>query len=343
MSEKTGSKLIFLTGATGLVGSHVAEEALRRGHRVRALVRASSDTKLLDSWGVEKVYGDLADAEALRRGVEGADWVINCAAKVGDWGSLADFRKLNVEALGVLLDAAVEASVERFVHVSSLGVYEPRDHFGTDETTTPAVNALDGYTRSKVEAEALAITYFKKKNLPLAVVRPGFIYGERDRTVLPKLLSALRSGRFAYFGSGEQILNCVYVKNLTHAIFLAAESPGAVGEVFNITDGGRVTKREFVGLVAKLAGLKPPTRRIPLKLAWILAVSLERLASLRGATSPPLVNKARYKFLGLNLDYSVEKARRVLGYAPPFTTEAGLSAAVGDLLQTDLRPAVASG
>src|SRR4051794_28432570 len=75
----TGSKTIFVTGATGLVGSHAVEEALRRGHRVRALVRASSDTRRLDAWGVEKVPGDLADAEALRRGVASADWVFNCA------------------------------------------------------------------------------------------------------------------------------------------------------------------------------------------------------------------------------------------------------------------------
>src|SRR4051812_12087227 len=95
----SATKTIFLTGATGLVGSHVAEEAVRRGHKVRALVRASSDTRFLDSLGVEKVPGDLEDAESLRRGVAGADWVINCAAKVGDWGPLEEFRRLNVDAL----------------------------------------------------------------------------------------------------------------------------------------------------------------------------------------------------------------------------------------------------
>src|SRR6478752_6597488 len=139
MSEQP--KTIFVTGGTGLV-------------------RASSDTRNLDAWGVEKVPGDLADASALRRGVEGADWVFNCAAKVGDWGTLEEFRKLNVDALRLLLDAAADARVERFVHVSSLGVYEGRDHFGTDETVSPAAQSLDAYTRSKSEAEALAIDYY---------------------------------------------------------------------------------------------------------------------------------------------------------------------------------------
>src|SRR5262249_31213114 len=157
-------KTIFITGATGLVGSHATEEALGRGHRVKALVRGSSDTRWLDTLGVEKIAGDLEDAESLRRGVEGADWVFNCAAKVGDWGTLEEFRRLNVAALRLLLDAAADARVERMVHVSSLGVYEGRDHFGTDETVAPAAQSLDAYTRSKVEAEALALQYVKERN-----------------------------------------------------------------------------------------------------------------------------------------------------------------------------------
>jgi 2-alkyl-3-oxoalkanoate reductase len=321
-------KTIFITGATGLVGSHAAEEALRRGHRVRALVRAGSDTRWLDEWGVEKVHGDLEDADSLRRGVEGADWVFNCAAKVGDWGTLEDFRRLNVAAFRLLLDAAVDARVARFVHVSSLGVYEGRDHFGTDETEPVAAQSLDAYTRSKVEAEQLALTYFKEKGLPLSVVRPGFIYGPRDRTVLPKLLDALRKKRFFYFGSGDQALNCIYVKNLVQAVFLAAEVPEAVGEVFNVTDGAGVTKKAFVGRVAELAGLKPPTRKIPLWLAWALAVLMERRARRKNSPVPPLVNRARYKFLGLNLDFSIEKARRVLGYDPRYSTAEGLAEAM---------------
>jgi nucleoside-diphosphate-sugar epimerase len=350
-------KTIFITGGTGLVGSHAIEEALKRGHVVRALVRPSSDTRWLDQWRVSKVLGDLEDESALRQGVAGADWVFNCAAKVGDWGELDEFRKLNVDSLRLLLDAATEAKIQRFVHVSSLGVYEARNHFGTDEMVPPAINSLDAYTRSKSEAEALALAYCSKSdavtsvdelpyvvatlrqarfangNLAVVVVRPGFIYGERDRTVLPKLVGSLKRGVFAYFGSGQQILNCIYVQNLVHGIFLAAEAPEAVGKVFNLTDGQPVTKRQFVGRVAELAGLKPPRRKIPLWLARTLATLLERRAKRRKDPNPPLVNKARYKFLGLNLDYSIERARKVLGYQPIYTTEQGLEAAMADLLQ----------
>jgi 2-alkyl-3-oxoalkanoate reductase len=322
---------VFLTGGTGLVGSHVAEEAVARGWHVKALAREGADTRFLEKLGVELVRGDLADSAAMKSGVEGCDIVINCAAKVGDWGTLEEFRSLNVVALKKLLDAMVDAKTKRFVHVSSLGVYEGRDHFGTDETTPPATNSLDAYTRSKCEAEAMVMQYVTEKGLQASVVRPGFIYGERDRTVLPKMLVNMRRGILRYFGSGDQALNCVYVKNLVSAIFLAGEKPEAIGEVFNITDGERVSKKDFIGTTARLAGLKEPTRHIPLKLAWILALVVERIARLRGRKTPPIINKARFKFLGLNLDFSIEKARRVLGYEPPYTWQNGLQRAVAEV------------
>jgi nucleoside-diphosphate-sugar epimerase len=216
------------------------------------------------------------------------------------------------------------------VHVSSLGVYEGRDHHGSDETVPPAASSLDAYTRSKTEAEALVLKYHKERSLPAAIVRPGFIYGERDRTVLPKLLMNLRRGTFAYFGSGEQALNCIYVKNLVHGIFLAAENPAALGEFFNLTDGEPVSKIRFVSRVAELAGLRPPTRHIPLGLARLLATVVEGGAKLRGARNAPIINKARFKFLGLHLDYSIDKARRILGYQPPYSFDEAIERAMAE-------------
>ena len=170
----------------------------------------------------------------LQAGVAGADWVFNCAAKVGDWGTLQEFRRLNVDALRLLLDAAVPAQLERFVHVSSLGVYEGRDHYGTDESVPPAANSLDAYTRSKTEAEALVLEYHRRQGLPAAIVRPGFIYGERDRTVLPKLLLQLARGSFMYFGSGRAETQ-LHLRDKPGARIFSrrARDSAAVGEHFN--------------------------------------------------------------------------------------------------------------
>jgi nucleoside-diphosphate-sugar epimerase len=116
-----------------------------------------------------------------------------------------------------------------------------------------------------------------------------------------------------------------------------------LGEVFNVTDGQSVTKKQFVSRVAQLAGLEPPTRRIPLRLAKTLATIVEGIAKFRGAKNPPIINKARYKFLALHLDYSIEKARRVLGYQPPFSFEEGIERAMTEHSSAGPRETAAAG
>jgi nucleoside-diphosphate-sugar epimerase len=317
-------KLCLVTGATGCVGGHVTEKLLAEGHRVRTLVRPTSDTKLLDSWGVEKIAGDLTDRAALERAAAGVNIVVHTAAKVGDWGPVDEYLRVNVGGLRDMLDALAGQPLDRFVHVSSLGVYEARDHFGTDETTPPATRHLDGYTQSKVESEKLVLEYHRSKGLPVVVIRPGLIYGPRDRVVVPRLVENIRNGRFRYFGSSDKAMNSIFVGNLVDAIMLAIQNPAAVGQVYNVTDDDPTSKRRFFGTAARLAGLPEPTRKIPLGLARFLAPIFAGIARLRGGTRPPLINPARIKFLGLNLDYSCEKAKRELGYKPRWTFDAGM-------------------
>ena len=142
-----------------------------------------------------------------------------------------------------------------------------RDHYGTDETVPPAANSLDAYTRSKTEAEALVIEYHQKHGLP-GGDRAAGIHLRRARPHRPAQTPLeSQAGQLHVLRIGRAALNCIYVKNLVSGIFLAAENPAAVGEVFNLTDGQTVTKKQFVGRVAELAGLKAPTRRLPLGLA----------------------------------------------------------------------------
>ena len=200
--------VLLITGATGLVGSHVAEEARRRNIPTRALVRADSDTALLDRWGVEKIVGNMTDADSMRQAVAGAATVVHCAAKVGDWGPVEEYREVNVRGLEKLLEAVTAAgSVKRFLHVSSLGVYPARDHHGTDESEPPNLAAIDGYTRTKAEAEHVVERFVREHKLPAVTLRPGFIYGPRDRTVFPKLLQKLKSGEFRMIGSRDKLMN----------------------------------------------------------------------------------------------------------------------------------------
>lgn len=335
--------LMLVTGATGLVGSHVVESALKRGYRVRALVRPTSHTGLPEHGNVETVVGDLTEAKTLFKAAEGVDTVVHCAAKVGDWGPLAEYRRLNVEALDVLLRAAeYQDTLKRFVFLSSLSVYPARHHFGTDETEPICLKGLDAYTRTKAEGEQLVGRYVREHGLPAIILRPGFLYGPRDRTVLPRLLERLRAGQVVFFGSGEQKLNHTYVKNLVDAVLLAVAYPTATGQAYNITDQPTVSKRRFIATLAELTGCEVPTKKIPLWLARGLAGCLETSYRLLRKQRAPLVSKARYKFLGLNLDFSIEKAKRELGYRPRWNLLAGMQESADWIRREPLKPAAAA-
>jgi nucleoside-diphosphate-sugar epimerase len=313
----TDRDLVLVTGATGLVGSHVAEQARNRGYQVRALVRQPSQASDLSRWGVELVAGDMTNRDSLTRATSGATVIVHCAAKVGDWGPTSDYRIVNVDGLRHLLEAAASsATLRRFVHISSLGVYPARDHYGTDEFEPVSTTGIDGYTLTKVEAENLVRDHIRDHRLPAVILRPGFIYGPRDRTILPRLLARLKNGGFKFLGTGRQLLNNTYVGNLVEAILLAIEKDNVVGELFNVSDDRLVSRREFIGAICQNAGLPMPTKAVPLPVAKLLASLMEGVYRALGKQEAPLLSSARIKFLGLNLDFSIDKARRELGYQP---------------------------
>lgn len=295
-------------------------------------MRGDSDTRLLDRIGVEKVAGELTDPESLQRACAAVTLIVHCAAKVGDWGPVDDYRAVNVRGLEHLLNAAeASGSLRRFIHISSLGVYEGRDHYGTDETVPPSTTGMDGYTLTKVEAEQLVLRHIRDKKLPATILRPGFIYGPRDRTVLPRLLERLKAGQVKYFGTGEQLMNNTFVLNLVDVIFDVIDKPEAIGQIYNVTDGALVSKRDFISTVATLAGYEVPRAAVPLRVARLLTTASEKAYRWLGKREAPLLSNAKYKFLGLNLDFSIEKAKRELGYLPRFTFQEGMTQTIDSL------------
>ncbi len=324
--EFTEQDKLLVTGATGLVGSHVVERARKENIPTRVIVRENSDQDLLKEWGVEIVHGDLTDKESLRQAVEGVTAIVHCAARVGDWGPVENYREVNVRGTEALLNAAeATGALKRFVQISSLGVYRARDHHGTDENEPPNTDGIDGYTLTKVESEQLILQHVKEKNLPAIVLRPGFIYGPRDRIVLPRLMEKLKTNSFAFLGDGTKLMNNTFVGNLVDAIFLALNRDDLTGEVFNIRDARLVSKREFMETIAEAAGFDKPEKQVPLGVAKFLARVMEGTAKLLGKKEAPLLSNARVKFLGLNLDYSIDKAKQELGYEPKVDYAEGMT------------------
>lgn len=314
----------LVTGATGLLGSHIAERLAARGHSVRALVRDGSDTRFLRSLGVEISAGDLADREACRRASRGVGVVYHSAAKVGDWGAWAEFQRGCLDATTNLAEAAIASGVGRFVHVSSTSAYgHPPEGGPPIEESAPLGRNLwrawDYYTRSKVECERLLWGLAGGRGLPLTVIRPSWLYGERDRTTADRLIRRLRRGGVPLIGRGENPLSAIYAGEVAEAAILAASDPGSRGEAYNVTDQGPITQRQYFDLWAEAAGGPPIRKRARYRTVFALAFLLEAAGRLSRSPRPPLITRYATWLMGRNLSYSTEKARAKLGWAPAFS------------------------
>jgi nucleoside-diphosphate-sugar epimerase len=319
---------ILITGASGMVGSLLARRLAEAGHNIRAMVRSAHRQPPLEGLDVELYQADLAEPESLPPALAGIDVVVHTAAHLGDWGPAEKFWAINVLALEHLLTAAYRKSrLRRWIQISSLGIYPARHHDGTDETVPPDLHGLDGYTRTKAEAEVLLGRHMDAYGLPAVILRPGFMYGPGDRNVVPRVIERIAAGQMKLVGSGQKVLNNTYVGNLVDAIVLALEKDEALGQTFNIRDERLVTREEFVNTIADYMG-KPHPGRVPQWLARASVGFIEGFARARGATTAPLLTRARIKFLTLNLDFSIEKARRLLGYQPRVDFREGIGEAL---------------
>lgn len=322
-------KQMLVTGASGMVGRHVVRQAVESGYRIRALVQPGHDKSPIDGLGCEIVYGDLTDPHTAGPLVEGVDVVVHTAGLVGDWGPITEYKAINQDAVGTLLEAVRRRGtpIDRFVHISSLGVYRWGDHYGEDETVPPDYVGYDGYTTTKAQAELICQRYIDEHGLPVVMIRPGFMYGEGDRHVMPRVVETLRNGRMMMIGDGKKVLDNLYVGNCADAILLAVENPAAIGQIYNIRDERLVDRNEYVGTVCQAIGAKMP-RRVP---CWLAKNAIKPLAAIRravGSHSPPIVTKPRFKFMALNLEYSIEKAKRELGYRPRVDFAEGITIAL---------------
>lgn len=320
---------VLVTGATGFIGGHIAEEAAQGGYYVRTMARKISHSDSADNPGLEVYRGDLLNAIHAERAVAGCSVIVHAAAKIGDWGGDSEYLRANLGMLKNLLSAASRSTeFRRFILISTLGVYEPGHHYGTTEAESMAVNALDGYTLSKIACEKYFGDWLKANpQIEGFVLRPGFVYGPRDRTVTPQLVTSLRQGRFAYFGAGDKKLNATYVKNLAHAVMLALKKTdvtAGIPHVFNVRDAISPTRIEFVETLTRAVGMKSPKMHVPEKLAGLLCQFCEFLARANGAKQPPLLSRAKFKFLAYNLDFSIDRIKSQLGYQPPYDLRAAM-------------------
>jgi len=322
--EERGN-LAAVTGGTGMVGSHLIERLLKEGFKVRALVRKTSDTRFLEEKGnVELFVGDITDPpEKLEPFCLGARYIFHCAALVDDWADREEMFKANVIGLDNMIKAAEKSPPEKFVFLGSMAVLGMGAQEDLDESA-PYVYTGDNYNYTKIEAEKLSMKYAREKGFPITVLRPPYIYGERDRQFFPRVVSAIESGAFTLIGGGANPFSIVYIGNVIEAMMLAAKSEKSAGNIYMITDDKPITRKELVRIIAEGMGLPAPTRTAPVWLARMMCFIFETIARITRKKRPPLLNRFRLKFLYPRMTFDISKIKKDLGYKHPFTLEEGL-------------------
>jgi nucleoside-diphosphate-sugar epimerase len=319
---------VFITGASGFLGGHCAEAFSRHGDHVSACVRSSSHVQLLNSLGVKLHTAALDQTDELRRAIMGANVVVHTAAKVDPYGSWPEFVEATIDGTRRVLQAAIDAGANRFVHISTVGVYERpvREGVPFEETCAYGIPyRWRYYARAKIEAEKIVLQAHMQKRLATTILRPTWIYGPRDATTVGRTISALRARRVKWIGNGDNLLNLVYASDAANAVVLAATNPRAEGQIYNLADDeNSPTQRQFLTRLCELLELPAPSGSLSYRLAHNLGFLSECLAHATAFRVRLPITRLSVLFLGGQRRFSNQKLQAELGWRPTVTFEEGI-------------------
>lgn len=314
----------FVTGGSGFIGGRLIERLVADGFGVRALARSDRAAAAVEARGAEAVRGDLADVDAITAGAQGCDTAYHLAANVEMWGAWDDFVRDNVTGTQNVLAATKAAGVARFVHCgteAALIAGEPLRN--VDETAPLRPDSPAPYAATKARAEH-EVRAANRDGFETVVVRPRFVWGAGDTTLLPSMVEMVKSGRFAWIGGGKQLTDVTHVDNVVEGLLLGARN-GRGGDAYFVTDGEPVIFREFVSALLETQGVAAPSRSIPTWVAGPLAAACEGLWRATPLPGQPPLTRFTYWVSSQECTIDIGKARRELGYRPIKGRAAGLA------------------
>lgn len=315
---------IFVTGASGFVGGAATRALIAKGHKVVAMSRSERSDKAIEAMGAKAVRCDLDTLEAAH--LKGCKAVVHCAAYVEAWGPRDAWYKANVLGTQRVLDPARAAGVKRFIHIGTeAAIVHGQDVRNADETYPLSPDSPYPYCATKAQAEMRVRAANEPGVFETIVLRPRFIWGPGDTTLLPAVEAMAKSGQWVWIGGGTAMTSTTHIDNLVQGIELAL-TKGRGGESYFILDDGTISMKEMITGMAASCGLTLPDKSIP---AWaadlggMLCETVWSLFPLKGA--PPLTAHAA---MVMSRDCTLDdtKARAELGYKPVVTVAAGLKA-----------------
>ncbi|MFT5353360.1 MAG: nucleoside-diphosphate-sugar epimerase [Polyangiales bacterium] len=318
-SDAGTSMRVFITGGSGFVGGHLIERLVADGHDVYAMARSKRSEAVVAGFGATPVRCALGDVRVHHLG--DADVIIHCAAFVEEWGTREEFVRVNVEGTKQLLAMAQQVGTPRFIHISTEAVlFNGEDLVDIDETTPyPAQTFLYSETKAEAERRVLAAN---GPGLCTISLRPRFVWGPRDQTILPAI--ARMAKRWTWIDGGRAQTSTTHVANLAHAVSLALHR-GRGGEAYFVADRERSTLRGFLTSLARTRDVMLPSRSLPRPFVRALAEVLERAYRLASSKSPPPITRFSASMMSSTVTVRTAKAERELGYAPVISVAEGLA------------------
>ncbi len=286
----------FLTGASGFIGSFLAETLLVKGYEVRTLVRTSSNLRWLADLNIECHYGSLSDKTSLKNGIKNADLIIH-AANITKANSPQDFYKTNYEGTKNLIESVLESgqNINRFVLISSQKAAGPSSTMlPVDEYDSP--KPMSDYGKSMLQAELFTLKH--KHNLPFTIIRPSLVYGPRDRDML-YFFKTIKKGIIPNIGGQSNYFSMIFINDLVRGIIKAAESENSQSKIFFLTNPRPCSIEEIARYSLKVFGKKGLRLRVPsliLNSAAALAESFDRFTQKPGLFNRQKVRELKQNF-----------------------------------------------
>lgn len=309
---------IFITGATGFIGSHVAQRLAQSKHELRCLVRKTSDVATLRELGATLIPGDVTDKDSVLRGMDGCNSVINLAGLYSFWApERRHYAATNVEGVRNVMESVLETGVYKVVHVSTVGIYgKPADNPFTEESPVGPVRFSE-YFQTKYEGDLVAWDLYKNRKLPLVMIYPAAVVGPGDPKATGRYINELIHRRLPARVLEHSVLTFVHVLDVAEVIVRALEKENNIGEKYFVGKE-RLSFGEINAMVSELSGVSLPKMRLPDSLVMLNATLLTWLASIIKRPPPwgMSVDQMRTMKEGFRVDGRKVEKELCLEYTP---------------------------